>query len=99
MIGIPTFFLVLALLLPAWEYVRGPGGLTIAFLAAAGAAWALERWVGRHRRPPPRRPAPARSAGPAAESRSASRWLVLIGLGILALVYVVFVLVTSAGGA
>ena len=99
MIGIPTFLLILALLLPAWDYVRGPGGVTIAFLGAAGAAWGLERWRGRHR-PRPRRPAaPARSPGPVAAAPSGPWRLVLIGLALLALVYVVFVLIMSRGGA
>jgi hypothetical protein len=97
MIGIPTFFLILALLLPAWDYVRGPGGVTIAFLGAAGAAWALERWRGRHRPRPSRTSAPARSPGPVAAPSGPWR-LVLIGLGLLALVYVVFVLIMSRGG-
>ena len=96
MIGIPTFFLALWLLLPAWEYVRGPGGVMIAFLAAAGAAWAFQRWGGRRRRPPPR-PAP-RAPGSAAAPPGARR-LVALGLALLALAYVVFVLVMSRGGA
>jgi hypothetical protein len=99
MIGIPTFFLVLWLLLPAWDHVRGPGGVTIAFLAAAAAAWALERRGGRRRRPPPRRPAPARSPGSVATTRSGPGRLVLIGLALLAAAYVVFVIVMSRGGA
>ncbi len=86
MIGIPTFFLILALLLPAWAYVRGPGGVTIAFLGAAGAAWALERWRGRNRPRTARAPAAAPS-GP---------WrLALAGVGLLAVVYIVFVLIVS----
>jgi hypothetical protein len=99
MIGIPTFFLVLWALLPAWEYVRGPGGVTIAFLAAAGAAWAFQRWGGHRRRPAARRPAPGRSPGSAAAAPSAAGRLVLVGLALLALAYVVFVLVMSRGGA
>ncbi len=98
MIGIPTFFLVLWLLLPAWRYVRGPGGVTIAFLGAVAAAWALERWVGRRLRPAPRRHAPAPSAGRPARPPSPRRWLVFAGLGLVALAYVVFVLVASGGG-
>jgi hypothetical protein len=97
MIGIPTFFLILALLLPAWAYVRGPGGVTIAVLGAAAAAWALERWRGRHRPRPSRVAAPARSPGPVAAAPSGPRRLVLIGLALLALVYVVFVLIMSRG--
>jgi hypothetical protein len=101
MIGIPVFFIVLALLLPVWEAVRGPGGMTIAFLAAAAAAWALQRWRerGRGRRPPPRRPAPARGPGSVAAARSGPGRSVVIGLALLALAYVVFVLVMSRGGA
>jgi hypothetical protein len=99
MIGIPIFFLILALLLPAWAYVRGPGGVTIAFLGAAGAAWALERWRGRHRPRASRVPAPARSPVPVAAMPSGPWRLVLVGLGLLALVYVVFVLIMSRGGA
>jgi hypothetical protein len=99
MIGIPTFFIALWLLLPAWEYVRGPGGVTIAFLAAAGAAWALQRWGGGRRREPARRPAPARSRGSAAAAPSGAGRLVLVGLALLALAYVVFVLIMSRGGA
>jgi hypothetical protein len=98
MIGIPAFFLVLWALLPAWEYVRGPGGVTIAFLAAAGAAWAFQRWGG-HRRRPSRRPAPARPPGSAAAAPSVAGRLVLVGVAVLALAYVVFVLVMSRGGA
>ncbi len=96
MIGIPTFFLALWLLLPAWEYVRGLGGVMIAFLAAAGAAWAFQRWGGRRRRPPPR-PAP-RAPGSAAARPGAGRLLAL-GLALLALAYVVFVIVMSRSGA
>lgn len=99
MIGIPTFFIVLGLLLPAWDYVRGPGGVTIAFLGALGAAWGLERRVGRDRRPASRRPGPAPSTGATAATRPGSQRLVLIGLGLVALVYVVFVLIMSRGGA
>jgi hypothetical protein len=99
MIGIPTFFLILALLLPAWDYVRGPGGVTIAFLGAVGAAWTLEGWRGRHRPRASRAPAPARPPGPVAAAPSGPLRLVLIGLALLALVYVVFVLIMSRGGA
>lgn len=99
MIGLPTFILVLGLLLPAWDYVRGPGGVAIAFLAAVGAAWALERWVGRNRRPPSREPAGPRPGRPMEATRPGSRRLVLIGLGLVALAYVVFVLAMSRGGA
>ena len=99
MIGIPTFVLALWALLPAWAYVRGPGGVTIAFLAAAGAAWAFQRWGGRRRRAGERRPASGRSPGAAAAAPSAAGRLLVAGLALLALAYVVFVLVMSRGGA